>query len=191
DGLLQEVDTEQDGSNSADVSGFIGGLSVGALIWIIVAFVVVVAAIVIIIIVVAVIYKKVCNIGKNGIVNSQNHGFLLKGIRAFAYNSVGQEVKLSGSAVSGLCLTVQKNLPVVGGNMILLFSTLLAIDQERITGSEQEVAKAMNDVKFILQTLKPHIIGSPNGRQIWIQVMEGLGQEVAERLKSVYGIDLQ
>ncbi|KAA6364038.1 MAG: hypothetical protein EZS28_040435, partial [Streblomastix strix] len=42
----------------ADVSGFIGGLSVGALIWIIVAFVVVVAAIVIIIIVVAVIYKK-------------------------------------------------------------------------------------------------------------------------------------
>ncbi|KAA6365390.1 MAG: hypothetical protein EZS28_039083, partial [Streblomastix strix] len=25
----------------------------------------------------------------------------------------------------------------------------------------------------------------------WIQVMEGLGQEVAERLKSVYGIDLQ
>ncbi|KAA6384305.1 MAG: hypothetical protein EZS28_020166, partial [Streblomastix strix] len=28
DGLLQEVDTEQDGSNSADVSGFIGGLSV-------------------------------------------------------------------------------------------------------------------------------------------------------------------
>ncbi|KAA6325578.1 MAG: hypothetical protein EZS28_054052, partial [Streblomastix strix] len=42
-----------DGSNSADVSGFIGGLSVGALIWIIVAFVVVVAAIVIIIIVVA------------------------------------------------------------------------------------------------------------------------------------------
>ncbi|KAA6373223.1 MAG: hypothetical protein EZS28_031249 [Streblomastix strix] len=75
--------------------------------------------------------------------------------------------------------------------MILLFSTLLAIDQERITGSEQEVAKAMNDAKFILQSLKPHIIGSPNGRQIWIQMMEGLGQEVAERLKSVYGIDLQ
>ncbi|KAA6364411.1 MAG: hypothetical protein EZS28_040062, partial [Streblomastix strix] len=58
DDLLQEVDIEQGGSNSADVSGFSGGLSVGALIGIIVAAVVVVAAIVIIIIVVAVVYKK-------------------------------------------------------------------------------------------------------------------------------------
>ncbi|KAA6347942.1 MAG: hypothetical protein EZS28_051998 [Streblomastix strix] len=33
---------------------------------------------------------------RSGIVHSQNHGFWLKGIRAFAYNSVGQEVKLSG-----------------------------------------------------------------------------------------------
>ncbi|KAA6373036.1 MAG: hypothetical protein EZS28_031436, partial [Streblomastix strix] len=32
----------------------------------------------------------------SGIVNSQNHGFWLKGIRDFACNSVGQEVKLSG-----------------------------------------------------------------------------------------------
>ncbi|KAA6398359.1 MAG: hypothetical protein EZS28_006111, partial [Streblomastix strix] len=58
DGLLQEVDIEQGGSNSADVSGFSGGLSVGALIGIIVAAVVVVAVIVIIIIVAAVVYKK-------------------------------------------------------------------------------------------------------------------------------------
>ncbi|KAA6395460.1 MAG: hypothetical protein EZS28_009008, partial [Streblomastix strix] len=46
------------------VSGFSGGLSVGALIGIIIAFVVVVAAIVIIIIVIVVVYKKICNIGE-------------------------------------------------------------------------------------------------------------------------------
>ncbi|KAA6383820.1 MAG: hypothetical protein EZS28_020654 [Streblomastix strix] len=73
DGLFQEVETEQGGSNSADISGFSGGLSVGALIGIIVAAIVVVAAIVIIIIVVAVVYKK--NLSKSARISpNDNNG---------------------------------------------------------------------------------------------------------------------